>query len=101
MIKDYQATTAGGEMSSDEQHVVDVSKQITDFSLSGTEMKDLWISRSGTVYAMVVLDVEKFTDSVSKMKTLSKELREAIEERARAAFDELDDEIKQERLSRR
>ena len=105
MLKDYQSTTTGGQefrnAAVDEQHIEDVSKQITDFSLSGTEMKELWISRSGTVYAVVVLDVEKFTDSVSKMKTLSNELRAAIEERARASFEELGDEIQQERLSRR
>ena len=101
MLKDYQSTTAGAEKQSDEQHVTDVSKQITDFSLSGTEMKDFWISQAGTVYALVVLDVDKFTDSVSRMNHLSEEIRAAVEERARSSFKELDGDVQRERLSRR
>ncbi|MBK8015296.1 MAG: hypothetical protein IPK20_00430 [Betaproteobacteria bacterium] len=44
MLKDYQATTTGGEdfgkAAADEQHIVDVAKQITDLNVSGTEMVD-------------------------------------------------------------
>ncbi|MBW2295138.1 MAG: LPP20 family lipoprotein [Deltaproteobacteria bacterium] len=96
MLKDYQATTTGGaefgEAASDEQHVVDVSKQITDISLSGTEIQDTWISNSGTYYTLMVLDVEQFENSVNGMKRLSETIREAIVERAEAAFADLDDE---------
>ena len=105
MLKDYQATTTGGEefrlAALDEQHVVDVSKQITDFSLAGTEMRDMWVSRAGTVYALVVLDVEKFKDSVRQMTNLSEEIRKAVNKRAKAAFAELGDEIRTERRHRR
>jgi hypothetical protein len=101
MLKDYQATTTGGEefgtAASDEQHVIDVSKQITDFSLSGTEMKDSWVSRSGTFYALVVLDVERFKDSVNEMKELSASVREAVQKRAEANWGELDEEVESER----
>ena len=94
MVKDYQATTTGGEdfrlAAADEQHVVDVSKQITDFTLAGTEMQDMWISRAGTVYALVVLDLDKFKDSVRQMTNLSEEIRKAVDLRAKAAFAELD-----------
>ena len=97
MLKDYQATTTGGEefgtAAADEQHIVDVSKQITNFSLSGTEHRDTWISNSGTWYALVVLDVEKFEDSVGKMNNLSENIRKAVQERAEAAFDELDEAV--------
>lgn len=96
MLKDYQATTTGGaefgETASDEQHVVDVSKQITDISLTGTEIQDTWISNSGTYYTLMVLDVEKFEESVSGMRRLSESVRLAITERAEAAFADLDDE---------
>ena len=48
MLKDYQSTTTGGaefgDSANDEQHVVDVSKQITDISLTGTEIRDTWVS---------------------------------------------------------
>lgn len=96
MLKDYQATTSGGEafgeQMNDEQHIEDVSKQITQISLSGTEMRDTWISQAGTVYALVVLDVEKFEDSISDMHQLSEQVREAVHERARQSFQELDGE---------
>lgn len=101
MLKDYQSTTTGGEAfgaaASDEQMVVDVSKQITDFSLSGTEMRESWISKSGTFYALVVLDVAKFKDSVGEMKDLSVSVREAVQQRAEANWGELDEEIENER----
>ena len=94
MLKDYQATTTGGEQfreaSSDEQHVLDVSKQITDTALTGTEMRELWVSQNGTLYALVVLDVEKFRASLKQMEDLDEEVRRAIDERARAAFEDLD-----------
>ena len=94
MIKDYQSTTTGGEKfresSSDEQHVTDVSKQITDVALPGAEMRDMWVSQSRTVYALVVLDVEKFQASVNELKDLSADVRRAIDKRARDAFNELD-----------
>ncbi len=96
MLKDYAATTTGGEefgtAANDEQHIVDVSKQITDLSLSGTEMTDSWISQNGTFYALVSLDVEKFSDSVNRMNQLSERVREAVVERADQAFAELDEE---------
>jgi len=97
MLKDYQATTTGGEefgtAAADEQHVVDVSKQITDISLSGTEIKDTWISPTGTYYTLMVLDVERFRDSVDKMSNLSEDLRAAISDRADKSFAELNDEL--------
>ena len=95
MLKDYQATTAGGgelgTAANDEQHVIDVSKQITDISLTGTEIQDTWISNSGTYYTLMVLDVERFEKSVSGMKRLSEGVRAAIAERAEEAFAELDE----------
>jgi len=96
MLKDYQATTTGGAefgaAANDEQHVVDVSKQITDMSLTGTEIQDTWISNSGTYYTLMVLDVQRFEDSVGQMTQLSETLRKAITERAGEAFSELDGE---------
>lgn len=101
MLKDYASTTTGGEefgrAANDEQHIADVSKQITDMSLSGTEMTDSWISQAGTYYALVSLDVEKFSDAVSRMDQLSESVRRAVVERAEASFSELNDEVERER----
>lgn len=97
MLRDYQATTTGGEAygiaANDEQHVEDVSRQITELTLSGTELVDSWISRSGTFYALVSLDVETFRDAVSRMEQLSEAVRRAVVERAEQAFDELDHQL--------
>jgi len=96
MLKDYQSTTTGGEefgtAASDEQHVVDVSKQITNFAISGAEPVESWVSDSGTLYALVVLDFEAFEDSIGRMNQLSESVRKAVRERARMAFEELDAE---------
>ena len=97
MLKDYQATTTGGEEygtnAADEQHIVDVSKQLTDIDLVGVEQRDLWISPSGQVYVLMVYDAEKFSDAVSGMKNLSEDIRKAVIERADASFKELDTEL--------
>ena len=97
MLKDYQATTTGGqdfgEAANDEQHIVDVSREITDMTLSGTQMATTWISQNGTFYALVALDVDKFSDSVSRMDQLSEAIREAVVERADQSFAELNDAI--------
>jgi hypothetical protein len=97
MLKNYQATTTGGQefgtSASDEQHVRDVSKTITDMNLSGTEIIDSWVSNTGTYYALVALDVDKFKDTVNKIQSLSESVRKAVIERADKAFSELDSEI--------
>jgi hypothetical protein len=94
MLKDYQATTTGGvefgTSAADEQHIVDVSKQITDMTLSGTEIVDSWISDSGTYYALCRLNVDGFKDTVRRMTALSESVRQAVVDRADQAFEELD-----------
>ena len=97
MLKDYQSTTTGGEefgtAANDEQHIVDVAKQITDITLSGTEQKESWISDSGTLYILMCADLEKFKNSVNNMSQLSESVRKAVTERADKAFEELSKEI--------
>ncbi len=92
MLKDYQATTTGGEeygtAASDEQHVVDVAMQLTDATLAGAQRRDLWISPSGVVYALMVLDLERFQQTVWSMKQLSEDLRSAVAQRAAKELDD-------------
>lgn len=101
MLKDYQATTTGGQdfgsAAADDQHVTDVSRQITDMTLSGTEMVDSWISDSGTFYALVALDAERFKDAVSRMENLSEGVRRAVIQRADQAFEDLDRQLEMRR----
>ena len=96
MLKDYQATTTGGPgfaiEASDEQHIADVSRQITDLTLSGTELADSWISDTGATYVLCRLDVEGFKGTVQRMGELSEAVRKAVVDRADKAFEELDRE---------
>jgi hypothetical protein len=93
MLKDYQAATQGGpgNLTASEQHIEDVSKQITDQTLTGTRLEDTWISNAGTFWALVVLDTDAFKDSMNNMKQLDERMRAAIVKRADKAFSELDD----------
>lgn len=97
MLKDYQATTTGGEefgtAAADEQHIVDVSKQLTEIDLVGVEQQDMWVSNSGTVYVLMVYDAAKFQDAVSEMDNLSEDIRRAVIDRADSSFRELDEEL--------
>ena len=94
MLKDYQSTTTGGEQfgtaANDEQHIEDVTKQVTDMNLSGTRQEETWISKTGTMYIMVSLDIKAFKEAVKGMSQLNEEIRTAIVERADKAFAELD-----------
>jgi hypothetical protein len=60
-------------------------------------MVDSWISDSGTFYALVALDAERFKDAVSKMQNLSEGVRRAVIERADAAFEDLDRQLEKRR----
>jgi hypothetical protein len=59
-------------------------------TLAGTEVMDTWISGSSTYYALVTLDVDKFTHTVSRMNQLSESVRSAVTERAEDAFGDLE-----------
>jgi hypothetical protein len=95
MLKDYAAVTKGGPGAklNNEEHIEDVSKQITDTTLSGTRLQETWISSSGTWYALMVLDTEAFKDSLkAQSNNLDEKTRAAIVERADKAFAEIDQE---------
>jgi LPP20 lipoprotein len=96
MLKDYQAATQGGPdaKSDSEQHIEDVSKQITDVTLSGTRLQDTFVSDTGTFWALVVLDVEPFKESLSGMKDLDERVRSGIIQRADRAFYQLDSQTR-------
>jgi hypothetical protein len=91
MLKDYQAATQGGPESqtASEQHIEDVSKQITDLTLSGSRIQDTFVSETGTFWALVVLDAEAFKVALDS-KDLDAQTRQAIIERADKSFSELD-----------
>ena len=94
ILKDYQATTTGGEAfgkaANDEQHIQDASKQVTQTTLTGTEVNETWVSSSGTLHTLVCMDLDKFKGAVSGMEQLNEGMRKAIVQRAEKAFDEIE-----------
>jgi hypothetical protein len=96
MLKDYQSATQGGpdNATASEQYVEDTSKQITDVTLSGSRIEETFVSETGTFWALVVLDVEAFKDSLQKANDLNSEVRAAIVERAERSFRSLDQATK-------
>jgi len=96
MLKDYQSTTTGGEAfgksANDEQHIEDISKQVTNTTLSGSQLTKTWISNPGTIYVLMCVDLHKFKDLINKMQQLNEHVRQAVVERADKAFKELDEE---------
>ena len=91
MLKDYQAATQGGakQETASEQHIEDVSKQITDLTLSGTRTEQTFVSNTGTFWALVVLDSNAFKSALNN-EQLDGATRAAILERADQSFAELD-----------
>ena len=94
ILRDYQATTTGGAQfataANDEQLVEDATKQITDATLSGTEVVETWISSKSTLHSLVCLNVERFKDIVGTMRQLDEATRRAIAARADEAWNDLD-----------
>ncbi len=92
MLKDYQSAAQGGpdNATSSEQYIEDTSKQITDLTLSGSQVEETFVSETGTFWALVVLDVNAFKDSLHKANELNDAVRAAIVERADKSFHELD-----------
>ena len=98
MLKDYQSTTTGGEYfgkhAADEQHIEDVSRQITDLTLNGTRQEKNWVSNTGTLYVLMSLDVDSFRGAVQSMGQLDEEVRAAVVDRSEKAFQELNEALR-------
>jgi hypothetical protein len=92
MLKDYQSAAQGGPdgATATEQYVEDTSKQITDVTLSGSRLEETFVSKTGTFWALVVLDVAAFKDSLQQANQLNSDVRAAIIERADRSFRALD-----------
>ncbi len=92
ILEDYHTTPAGGAKagsnSANELGIVDVSRQITEMSLPGTRLEQVWISPANTVFALVILDLARFKQSLSRMTNLPEPIRQAVEQRSAAAFGE-------------
>jgi hypothetical protein len=69
MFKSFKEVTGGGKDSTFDKSSQKVSRQIASQTLSGTIVKDTWISSSGTLYILMAIDtnlVQKHMDSAIK-----------------------------------
>ena len=97
VLTDYSSKTISSNESqksvSSERQIEDISKQITESVLSGSEQKDQWTSNSsGTLYVLMCTDVEKFKEIVKNMSQISKNIRNVVSETADEAFNEISKE---------
>jgi len=66
MFKKFSSSTGSGDSATFDKSSESVSKQIASETLSGTKQKDAWISRSGTLYILMVIDTKSVTDMMEK-----------------------------------
>ena len=66
MIKSFKASTGAKGDATFDQSSEQVSKQIASQTLIGSKIKDMWISDSGTMYVLVVLDTEAVIAQMDK-----------------------------------
>jgi hypothetical protein len=64
MFKSYKAATGSTKDATFDRSAERVSKQIANQSLQGTIVKDTWISRSGTLYVLMVIDSTSITKTI-------------------------------------
>jgi hypothetical protein len=89
VLIDYQGSQGGVN----EQEIEDRSSQISEMTLNGSRMASYFIAKDGTYYALMVLELEAFTDSVSKASNLDDALKKALIEHANKSFSVLDSEV--------
>lgn len=95
LMKDFQeSVTAGDFSSSDEsQMVTNAIKTFSAGTLNGVEVVDHWIHPvDGTIYALARLDMDGFSDNLSKAKELNEKVRERVKRAAEKSFADLEAE---------
>ena len=95
MLKSYQAEggTTKGDFS--EEDMTQVSRQLVDLSLTGTSAKKVQLGEGDPqqMYALVCADFSAMDKALSEMKQLGAKAREALKQRAKAEFDDLDAQL--------
>ncbi len=97
--KQYMAETTAGDMErvSVEQHIEDVTKQVTEATLVGSTIVEYWEHpKRNEAYALVRLDLEQFLDTMKsygsatgQFKELDAQMRDFVRKNADKAHDQL------------
>jgi len=98
MVKNFTQVTGVGDEESVDKVSVQVSKQITSQALQGSRQKDMWISPSGTLYVLVIVDPESVKELVKQQTLTSFKKDKALWQQfqAKKAYEELEKEIQKE-----
>lgn len=96
LMKDYQASTLAGGMSSEEQRVEQAIKTYSDGLLNGSEVRDYWLdARTNTWYALVVLDYERAETAASLRAKMGGGLSEWVQSHGSEVLEDLDRDLGQ------
>lgn len=98
MVKNFTQATGIGDDETVERVASNVSKQVTKQVLSGSRMKDSWISPSSELYVFIVLDPTAAAEAVKQSVQTSYKNEKALWQQfqAKKAQEELDAEIEKE-----
>jgi hypothetical protein len=80
-----------GVRTDEEQHVEDISRDITEMTLVGVKIHDTYISPDGGVWVMVFMDLDSFRQQVQSLNQYEEGMRKEIVGRAEDLFRELDE----------
>lgn len=95
LSRDYAASTMGGDVNttSEEQHVEQAIKTVTTATLSGVEIIDHWQNpKTGELFSLAKLDLEKVRDNIEKAKELNAKAKEYIKQNAERLHEKLEKE---------
>ncbi len=98
MVKNFTQATGIGDDETVERVASNVSKQVTKQVLSGSRMKNSWISPSNEFYVFIVLDPTAAAEAVKQSVQTSYKNEKALWQQfqAKKAQEELDAEIEKE-----
>jgi hypothetical protein len=89
VLRDYQGASEG----KNEQEIEERSTQISEMTLSGSRMAGHFRAKDGTHYALMVLELDSFKQSIEASSSIDEELKRALMEHANTAFSVRDSEV--------
>lgn len=92
MLKKYMAEGEADEKDFSEELTTSVVRDVTENTLVGTRVAAT-ANVGQELFAMVCLDPETFADAFDRMNRLSQKAREALKARAKAEFDDMDEQL--------
>lgn len=98
MMKNFTQTTGVGDAETVDKVSSQVSRQVASETIVGSKQKDTWISPSGEMYVLVVVDASVAKESVKNAVQTSLRNEQALWQQfqAKKANEELDKEIEKE-----